>query len=189
MNLVDSYIKKKIQGGDIREFERLFMKYYEPLCHYADNILKDMDSAEDLVQEFFYTVWKNRITFNIKISLNAYFYQSIRNNALHHLESIAIRRNYAKQVFNRFQETISPHLQTEVDFRDLDKAINETLKHMPERCSLIFRMNRFEGRKYHEIAEILSISVKTVEADMGKALQIFRDSLKDYTGEGERMKH
>ena len=60
MNLVDLYIQKKIRGGDIREFERLFMKYYEPLCHHADNILKDIDTAEDLVQEFFYPIWKNR---------------------------------------------------------------------------------------------------------------------------------
>jgi RNA polymerase sigma-70 factor (ECF subfamily) len=54
---------------------------------------------------------------------------------------------------------------------------------MPERCSRIFRMNRFEGKKYREIAEILSISVKTVEADMGKALQLFRKSLKEFTNE------
>jgi len=57
------------------------------------------------------------------------------------------------------------------------------LKQMPERCSTVFRMNRFEGKKYREIAEILSISVKTVEADMGKALQFFRISLKEFTGE------
>ena len=55
---------------------------------------------------------------------------------------------------------------------------------MPERCARIFRMNRFEGKKYREIAMILSVSVKTVEAEMGKALKLFRISLKDYTREG-----
>jgi len=67
---------------------------------------------------------------------------------------------------------------------DLGKLIQETLKKMPERCARIFRMNRFEGMKYREIAEILSVSVKTVEAEMGKALQMFRKSLRDYTREG-----
>ncbi len=58
--------------------------------------------------------------------------------------------------------------------------IESTLKKLPERCSMIFRLNRFEGKKYREIAEMLAISVKTVEADMGKALQQFRESLGEY---------
>lgn len=187
MNLSDLYLQKKIQGGDIREFERLFTKYYEPLCHHADKILNDMDASEDLVQEFFYHFWKNRETLSLKLSLNAYLYQSIRNNALHYLEHLAIRKSYAKQVFSEFQDTVPVHLQTDIELSDLGKVINATLQQMPERCSRIFRMNRFEGKKYREIAEILSISVKTVEADMGKALQMFRKSLKEYTSEGARM--
>jgi RNA polymerase sigma-70 factor, ECF subfamily len=184
MNLNDLYIQKKIQGGDIGEFERLFTKYYDPLCHYADKILNDMDAAEDLVQEFFYHFWKNRETFSPKLSLNAYLYHSIRNNSLHYLGHLAVRKNYAEQVFNESQDIMPAQPQTDVEMKDLGKVINATLQQMPERCSRIFRMNRFEGKKYREIAEILSVSVKTVEADMGKALQMFRKSLKDYTGEG-----
>jgi len=187
MNLTDLHIQKKIQGGDIMEFQRLFMKYYEPLCHHADKILNDMDTAEDLVQEFFYHFWKNRETFSAKFSLNAYLYHSIRNNALHYIESLAIRKSYAKQVFSEFQDTMPVHLQTDVELNDLGKIINATLQQMPERCSRIFQMNRFEGKKYREIAEILSISVKTVEADMGKALQMFRKSLRDYNEEEARI--
>jgi len=189
MNLTDFYIQKKIQGGDIMEFERLFMKYFEPLCRHADRILNDADTAEDLVQEFFYRFWKNRETFTPTFSLNAYLYQSIRNNALHYLEHLAIRKRYAEQVFNDFQATIPAHLQPDAEVNDLGEVINATLKQMPERCSRIFLMNRFEGKKYREIAEMLSISVKTVEADMGKALQMFRKSLRDYTGEGAGISH
>jgi RNA polymerase sigma-70 factor, ECF subfamily len=184
MNLTDIYIQKKIQGGDIREFERLFTKYYGPLCHHADKILNDMDTAEDLVQEFFYRFWKNRESFSPKLSLNAYLYQSIRNNALHYLEHIAVRKNYKEQVFNEFQKMEPAPVQTDVELTELNNIISETLTKMPERCSSIFRMNRFEGMKYREIASFLSISVKTVEADMGKALQMFRKSLKEYTREG-----
>ncbi len=184
MNLTDYFIQKKIQGGDIREFERLFENYYGPLCHHALKIVKDMDTAEDLVQEFFYHFWKNRETFSPKLSLNAYLYQSIRNNALHYLEHLAVRKNYAEHVFNEYKVTMPAEVQPDVELNDLGNIINATLLKMPERCSRIFRMNRFEGMKYHEIASILSISVKTVEADMGKALQLFRKSLKEYTREG-----
>ena len=183
MNLPDFYIQKKIQGGDIREFERLFTRYYEPLCRHANKILRDMDAAEDIVQEFFYNFWKNRQSFSIRLSLNAYLYQSIRNNSFHYLEHLAIRQTYAEKVLNDNHELIPAEIQDNVEMKELNNAIHATLTQMPERCSRIFRMNRFEGKKYREIAEILSISVKTVEADMGKALQLFRKSLKEYTGE------
>jgi RNA polymerase sigma-70 factor, ECF subfamily len=183
MNLSDFYIQKKIQGGDIREFERLFTRYYGPLCQHADKILKDMDTAEDLVQEFFYHFWKNRESFTLKLSLNAYLYQSIRNNALHYLEHLAVRKSYAEHIFSEFQDSVPANVQSDVEMKDLGNIINTTLKKMPERCSRIFRMNRFEGLKYREIAIILSVSVKTVEAEMGKALQMFRKSLNEYTSE------
>ena len=183
MNLSDFYIQKKIQGGDIREFERLFVKYYEPLCQQANKILRDMDTAEDIVQEFFYNFWKNKESFSPKLSLNAYLFQSIRNNTLHYLQHLSVRETYVQHVINDSQDIAPGLTQENVEMQELNRAINETLKQMPERCSRIFRMNRFEGKKYREIAEILSISVKTVESDMGKALQLFRKSLKDFTGE------
>lgn len=183
MNLNDFYIQKKIQGGDIEVFEQLFVKYYEPLCHHADKILRDMYTAEDIVQEFFYNFWKNRKTFSPKLSLNAYLYQSIRNNALRHMEHQTVKQSYAQQVFNDYQDVMAAGNQEDVELQELNKAITATLQQLPERCSRIFRMNRFEGKKYREIAEILSISVKTVEADMGKALQLFRKSLKEFTGD------
>ncbi|HEX7412137.1 MAG TPA: RNA polymerase sigma-70 factor [Bacteroidales bacterium] len=180
MNLNDFYIQRKIQGGDIEEFERLFTKYYEPLCHFAYTFLKDMDTAEDIVQEFFYNFWKNRTSFTLKLSLNSYLYQSIRNNALHYLQHIAIRQKYAEVLKNENQEALFINQPDEIGYKELNKVIDETLKQLPERCSRVFRLNRFEGKKYREIAEILSISIKTVEADMGKALQLFRKTLKDY---------
>ena len=183
MYLNDIYIQKKIQGGDIMVFEQLFVKYYEPLCHHADKILRDMDTAEDIVQEFFYNFWKNRETFSPKLSLNAYLYQSIRNNALRHLEHQTVKQTYVQQVLNDYQDVMPAGNQEDVELHELNKAIHLTLQQLPERCSRIFRMNRFEGKKYREIAEILSISVKTVEADMGKALQLFRKSLKEFTGD------
>ena len=182
MNLIDFSTQKKIQGGDIREFEQLFLRYYEPLCRYACNILKDMDTAEDIVQDFFYHLWKNRNAFSPKLSLNAYLYHSIRNNALHYLEHMAVRQTYANHVFDEFDEKAPADILQEFEMEDLNGVIDATLMQLPERCSTIFKMNRFEGKKYHEISAILSVSVKKVEADMGKALQLFRKSLEAFMG-------
>jgi len=180
MNLDDFYIQRKIKGGDIKAFEGLFTKYYGPLCHHAFRFLKDMDTAEDIVQEFFFNFWKNRESLVSKLSLSAYLFHSIRNNSLHYLEHQSIQQQYAETVISDVQSMMPDTEQVDVNLRELNKIINETLKLMPERCSRVFCLNRFEGKKYREIAEMLSISIKTVEADMGKALQIFRKSLKDY---------
>jgi len=180
MNLADYYIQKKIQGGDIREYEKLFAKYYGPLCVYSCKFLNDMDLAEDIVQEFFYNFWKNRTDFSPKLSLNAYLYHSIRNNSLHYLEHLAVRKQYAETVANESGGEPMYTDYNDLGMQELTALVESTLKQLPERCSLVFRMNRFEGKKYREIAEILSISVKTVESDMGKALQIFREALREY---------
>jgi len=63
---------------------------------------------------------------------------------------------------------------------ELQQIINRTLDTLPERCRRIFRLNRFEGLKYYEIAEKLSISVKTVESNMGRALRHLRKNLKEF---------
>jgi len=180
MNLTDYSIQKKIQGGDIKEYERVFTTYYVPLCRYACKFLKDMDMAEDIVQEFFYNFWKNRAAFSPKLSLNAYFYQSIQNNSLHYIEHLQVQKHYADAVVSESNGKVPFEELPDMGLKELNTAIESTLNRLPDRCSRIFRMNRFEGKKYREIADILSISVKTVEADMGKALQAFREVLKDF---------
>lgn len=184
MNPISYYQQRRIQQGDIKEFERLFERYYAPLCHHADRYLKDMNASEDLVQEFFYRLWKNRSDFSPKRSLNAYLYQAIRNNALHYLEHLSVRKSYADHVQREANDEGAEEMGSTAELNDLGRLIHETLGRLPERCAHVFRLNRFEGMKYQEIATMLAISVKTVESDMGKALELFRRTLKDYTREG-----
>ncbi|MBN1990141.1 MAG: RNA polymerase sigma-70 factor [Bacteroidales bacterium] len=172
--------QKRIQKGDLKEFETLFKCYYEPLCRYANSFLRDMDMAEELVQEFFYNYWKNRESITIQLSLKSYLYRSIRNSALRYLEHLAVRLRYANSVKASANETDTPTPTDELELAELNKVIEDTLNQLPDRCREIFTLSRFEGLKYHEIADALSISVKTVEANMAKALQLFRKNLQQY---------
>ena len=67
-----------------------------------------------------------------------------------------------------------------LEVKEIREVVNKTLNELPEKPAQIFRMSRYEGLKYREIAEKLSISIKTVEANMGKALKIFRKNLQEY---------
>lgn len=179
MKLTEMYVQKKIQGGDIREFELLFNKYYTPLCFHAFQYTHDMDVAEDIVQEFFYNFWKNHQTIAIKLSLQSYLYQSVRLNAIQYMQrkSVHMMQNadFVNEVSNEGTDASS-----RFELQELTDAIKSTLQKLPHRAALIFKMNRFEGKKYQEIAESLSVSVKTVEADMGKVLKVFRKTLVEY---------
>jgi RNA polymerase sigma-70 factor, ECF subfamily len=168
--------QRRTRDDDISAFEMLFREYYASLVNYAYGFLKDRDDSEEIVQEFFYNYWKNRKNINIKISVKAYLFRSIRNNSLKHLDNIAVRKRYADRVLLRSMDQ-TDYENGEMELDELNRLIDATLSELPERCGRIFRMSRFDGLKYDEIARELSVSIKTVEANMSKALKLLRERL------------
>ncbi len=173
-------ILKHIQRGNLQEFEKLFRAYYPLLCHYALRFVKDTDQAEEIVQELFCQLWENRKDLKIHTSLKAYLYKATYFNSLQVLRKRGVKTQYEEYIKNNKQESSLPI--DSVEEKEIYNIVQKTLTNLPERCSKIFKMSRFEGLKYQEIADKLSISVKTVEANMGKALKAFRKNLKDYVG-------
>jgi RNA polymerase sigma-70 factor, ECF subfamily len=172
-------VHRKIQNGNSKEFEKLFRSLYTPLCNFAFSFLRDMDAAEEIVQELFYNYWKNRQSINIKSSIKSYLYQATRNSCIKSIDHKKVKEKYASNYKNTFDITEkSP--QQEMEAMEVDNIIESSLKQLPEKCREIFMLNRFDGLKYKEIADKLSISIKTVEANMGKALKILRENLALY---------
>jgi RNA polymerase sigma-70 factor (ECF subfamily) len=180
MNRINLVSHKRIQDDDVAAFESLFREFYAPLCRYAMRFVRDTDMAEEIVQDFFYHYWQNRKAVDINTNVKGYLFRSVRNKALKHLEHAAVRQRHAINMAGAFSGTEEPLQAGALEAKDLQRIIDETLDTLPERCSLIFKMSRFEGMTYKEIAGELSISVKTVEANMGKALQLFRTKLEKY---------
>lgn len=165
----------KIKEGDIRAFEKLFREYYDPLCRYAASLTKDMDAAEEIVQELFYTLWKERESLRVFLSLKSYLYGAVRNNALQYLEHRDVESRYQEKVASLpADDNPGATPLSDLEYKELEGKINAALATLPERRRTIFRLHRFEGKKYAEIARQLSVSVKTVEAEMTKALAILR---------------
>lgn len=179
MVISEKLLYNKVKKGDIKSFEIIFKEYFEKLVEYAYIHLKDKDNAEEVVQDLFYQLWNKKEKLEISTSLKSYLYRSVHNNCLLRLQHEAIRHKYENFVKSK-ELDYSPEPIDYVKAGELDKRIEDTIEAFPERTKTIFRMNRFEGFKYHEIAEKLSISIKTVEANMGKALKALRMNLKDY---------
>jgi RNA polymerase sigma-70 factor (ECF subfamily) len=164
---------KRIKQGDMEAYEALFRSLYPNLCRYAQSLLHDKDQAEEVVQEMFYRLWRDRSKINIKSSLKSYLYRSVYNNSLQMLRHEQVKEKYHQSM--KEQEAVyAPDPMDEYRYKQMERQIAKTMESLPVRCREIFYMNRFEGQKYKEIAEKLSISVKTVEANMSKALREFR---------------
>jgi RNA polymerase sigma-70 factor (ECF subfamily) len=167
----------RIKKGDIKAFEKVFKLYYSPLCLYAASLAGRMDAAEEIVQELFYLFWKEKENIQLLHSLKSYLYAAVRNRSLLYLEHLEVRNRYRKAVLSEeTKESASP--QEQLEYEELQKIIDQTIERLPVRRQQIFRMHRFDGMKYAEIASTLSLSVKTVEAEISKALQTLKQVMR-----------
>lgn len=170
---------RQLSFDNLKSYEALFRQYYQMLCTYALRFVKDPDTAEEIVQDLFYKLWEKRAELQINTSVKSYLYSAVHNRCLKFIEHRNVETKY-RNYYLLHESEIDNEPGDSASISELQGVIENTLNALPERCSRIFRLNRFEGLKYHEIALKLSISVKTVEANMGKALKLLRKNLKDY---------
>jgi RNA polymerase sigma-70 factor (ECF subfamily) len=181
VELTDKGFIELLRQGNELAFEKVFTTYYEALHAYAFTILGDEAMSEELVQEVFFTVWAKRDQLDIQSSLRSYLYKSVFNKCLDHLKHRKHKKKHISYVLHQARASSSGEDgDTRSDLKDLEKNLQKALNGLPEQCRTIFQLNRFEGLKYHEIALHLGLSVKTVEAQMGKALKRLRISLAEF---------
>jgi RNA polymerase sigma-70 factor (ECF subfamily) len=168
-----------IKSGDERAFELLFKAQYPILCGYARKYLNDTDQAEEIVQEMFFSFWQKKEKLEINISLEAYLFRSVRNSCLNYLKHLKIREQYKLANHHEIKQK-EKEVHDSVIALELQEKIENVIGQLPPERRKIFKMSRYEELKYKEIAEKLSISIKTVEAQMGKALKFLRLHLSDY---------
>jgi RNA polymerase sigma-70 factor (ECF subfamily) len=164
----------KIKEGDIKIFEKVFRQYYMPLCLYSSGITGRKEVSEEIVQDVFYNIWKDRKNIRILRSVKNYLYGAVRNQSLRYLETLSVRERYLEYMHHNEQTANEPSPQEYLEYKELEHLINITLNKLPKRRMQIFKMHRMEGKKYKEIAERFSISIKTVEAEMTKAYKTLR---------------
>jgi len=177
--LKEKQIISKIRNGDEQAFEWLFRRYYEKLCQWAYHYLRDLDSSEEIVQDLYYNLWRNRASLEFHVSVKSYLYKAVSNNCKMLIRKKGRHSAIVTELASQNKGSVSEPEEL-LEVKEIREVVNRTLDELPEKPALIFRMSRYEGLKYREIAEKLSISIKTVEANMGKALRIFRKNLQEY---------
>jgi len=177
----DAALVEKIQQSDKDAFKELFDQYYTPLCFYASKIIDSPDQSRDIVQDVYIKLWDNRKDLVIYKSLKAYLYQAVRNQSLNHLEKKRRQIQFEEPEFSQKEiqdmHTLHSAHQHHVSEKDLSKRIWELVEELPEKRKSVFILYRKHGLSYSEIAEVMGITRKTVENQMGKALKFLRNQL------------
>jgi len=185
---MDKYLDifNRVENGDIQAYEMLFKEYYTFLCSYAYGLTREKHIAEEIVEDFFVDLWKNRQRINITTSVRSYFISSIHNRCLNYLQrekSRFISSGDIPKLIEKEGTVGNVLVATEVPLllaNDLENALAKAIEKLPPNCKEVFMLSRYKDLSYEEISEKLDISVNTVKTQIKIALGKLRELLKDY---------
>ena len=165
-------------------FEVVFNLYYPRLVYFAKEYVV-YEEAKGLVQDAFVSFWEKNPVISNESQLQSFLYTTVKNNCLMRLRRQKVINNFRDRSKERIQNQIYVSALEQLDtsvtaFQEIEIIFEKTIADLPPRCREIFVLSRFEGRKNQEIAEKLGISVKSVEAQITKALKILKIALKDF---------
>lgn len=156
----------------------MFKSYYKMLCSYANQIVADSENSEEIVQEMFFRLWQKKESLFIETSLKSYLFRAVHNSCLNFIKHNKIKKAYASNYLQQSETSDSQYNPDDSD--ELKDLIGKAVEKLPPERKKVFMMIRYEDRKYQEVADLLGISVKTVENQMGKAMQFLREALRGY---------
>jgi RNA polymerase sigma-70 factor (ECF subfamily) len=180
----DQELLERVRAGDRGAFDTIFRTYYAPLVRLAERLLRERAVAEEVVQDVMLELWRRRETFSLEDSLRVYLYRAARNRALNHLRHLKVERRGEPHVIAR--ASAAPRADADLAEEELRSAVTRALDALPVPTREVFDMSRVGGLRYNEIAEALGISVKTVEARMGRALRALREELAPWLPAGAK---
>jgi len=175
----DGELTDLLKSNDRGAFTEIYNRYWKRLFGIAANKIKDLDDAEEIVQDIFVSLWRRRDDLSGIISLGSYLAISVKYRVIKTLE----KRNNAQKYANYYEYVMSvADNSTEewMQFEELKSQLSQFVGELPEKCQLVYRMSRESGFPQKRIAEELGISEKTVEAHLGKALKILRTRLSQF---------
>ena len=155
------------------QFEKLYKRFQPSLTNYAFYLTRSSEDAIEIVNDVFLSVWSKQNRLTLDHSLKTYLYTAVKNRSINY-----IKKNKLETVFDDQLDTLSDF---KADKSLLQKEqqiiIEQIMNNLPPKCKQVFSMSRVDQLSNKEIASLLDISIKTVEAQITKALKIFRKKL------------
>ena len=163
-------------------YKALFRRYYPSLIFYATRLVGE-EEAEDVVQDVFVELWKRKDSIEIGEQIQAFLYRAVYTRALNVLKHRNVEDGYcaAMEEINRrraeFYQPDNNEVIRKIEDRELRKEIHDAINERPDKCKEVFKLSYLHDMKNKEIADVLGVSLRTVEAHMYKALKFLRNRL------------
>ncbi|MCM1050392.1 MAG: RNA polymerase sigma-70 factor [Paenibacillus sp.] len=169
-----------IKGTD-DNFVKLYDTYFEKLMFHASRFVDDQAEAEDIVADVFYELWSRRDEIDFEKGIVSYMYKAVSMralNVLRHKNVAAVRIEALEAINDRRMDFIDhSNLEEKIESSDIRTGIRDAMDKLPDKCKQAFILSYINGLKSKEIAQIMDISVRTVEAHVYKALRFLRERL------------
>lgn len=151
-------------------YKEIFFTFYNSLVRFALTFVEDRETAEEVVSDVMMKVWEGRKTLNAIDNLRVYLYISTRNTALNY---IAKRKLPVVSLENLYIDFPSTALNPEqlMITAEMIRRINYAINSLPPRCKLVFRLVKEDRLPYKDVAQILDISIKTIDNQLAIALR------------------
>ena len=167
---------KALKKGDVKAFDKLFFKYGNRIYHFTLGYLKSKEDAEEVVQEVFLRVWRNRKSLKPELSFKAYLFKIAYHYILEFFTRISKQQAYKDKLIGE-SFNFTPELEKNIDYQYLLDKVDAIIQQLPGRQQEILIKRRKEGFSVKEIASELDISPKTVENHLTAALKKLKQEL------------
>jgi RNA polymerase sigma-70 factor (ECF subfamily) len=175
-----------IRAGDDRAFEAMFRAYRDDLVAFAESLLRSRETAQEVVQDLFLRIWQMRDLWEPRGALNAYLYRATRNRAIMRLRQqraeLSLHEKLSKAESAMITDSVGDPSDSRAAVADLEAAISNAVAELPARCREVFSLSRDHHLSNAQIAEVMQISIKTVEVQMTRALSHLRRRLAAWRG-------
>ncbi len=183
--LLNELLFSRFKEGNESAFEYIFKSSYNKIVGFCNQFVHQQDESRNIAQEAFINLWLNRDKIEKVNGINAFLYTYAKTGCLSYLRRKTVEKKYTEGLLGKVEEQISIealegfHFQS-MELLELQDLINRSIEKLPEKCRIVFTKKRFEGKMNKEISEELDISVKSVEANMTRALKILKQHLSEY---------
>jgi len=178
----DDYIDNNVliealRNGDEKAYAYLIDTYHHKLCVYANSLVKNIYSAEDIVQNVFIKVWEQRTRLKSDYALKSFLYKLVYNEFIDLYRKNQSLFSLEKSYYDALNSIVFE--DDSESFQRVLNVVNKEIQNLPPKCKEVFILSKKEGLTNIEIAEHLDVSVKTVEAQITKAFSLLRSSLEE----------
>jgi len=175
----------RFKNGDELAFERVFKSNHSQIVGFCSQFINDRDKAKSLAQEAFINLWLNREKIETLNGIKAFLFTYAKSSCLNYIRHRKIISKYEDIQLQSKEDQLNREVLESFDFNsleftELEDLIMKSINDLPDQCRRVFMLSRFEGKMNKEISVDLNISVKSVEANMTRALKSLRADLAEY---------